>query len=107
MVPIQPSVSPDLPKHCNNLTYYKLDGRRVVYTASLPVLIFGSLGVATAPNVPSLLFWRFLQSLGASPGLVLGAGVIGDIYKLEERGRAMGIFFVVHNLQFIICSARI
>jgi hypothetical protein len=50
------------------------------------------LGVATAASIPALLFWRCMQSLGASPGLVLGAGVI---YKLEERGRAMGIFFTV------------
>ncbi|KAF4614431.1 hypothetical protein D9613_003523 [Agrocybe pediades] len=28
----------------------------------------------------------------ASPGMVLGAGVIGDIYKLEERGRGMVMF---------------
>ena len=33
--------------------------------------------------------------MGASPGSVLGAGVIGEIYKLEERGRAMGFFFAV------------
>lgn len=55
--------------------------------------MIGSIGVAAAQNVPSLLFWRFLQSMGASPGGVLGAGVIGDIFKLEERGRAMGVFF--------------
>ena len=33
--------------------------------------------------------------MGASPGSVLGAGVIGDIFMLEERGRAMGFFFAV------------
>jgi len=27
----------------------------------------------------------------------LGAGVIGDIYKLEERGTRMGIFFGVRE----------
>ncbi|KAF8951951.1 major facilitator superfamily domain-containing protein [Flammula alnicola] len=74
-------------------SYSTFYGRRPVYTFTLPLLVFGSIGVATAPNIPSLLFWRFLQALGAAPGLVLGAGVIGDIYKLEERGRAMGIFF--------------
>ena len=36
--------------------------------------------------------------MGASPGSVLGAGVIGDIFKLEERGRAMGFFFAVSIL---------
>ena len=66
-----------------------------MYTFSLPVLVFASAGVATAASIPALVFWRFMQSIGASPGLVLGAGVIGDIYKLEERGRAMGIFFAV------------
>ena len=66
-----------------------------MYIFSLPVLVLGSAGVVTAANIPALLFWRFMQSIGASPGLVLGAGVIGDIYKLEERGRAMGIFFAV------------
>ena len=66
-----------------------------MYIFSLPVLVFASAGVAMAPSTPALLFWRLIQSIGASPGMVLGAGVIGDIYKLEERGRAMGIFFAV------------
>jgi hypothetical protein len=30
--------------------------------------------------------------------MVLGAGVIGDIFKLEERGRAMGVFFAASEL---------
>ena len=33
--------------------------------------------------------------MGASLGPVIGAAVIGDIFKLEERGSAMGIFFAV------------
>ena len=72
-----------------------LDGRRPVYLWSLPVFVFGSLGVSMAMRVSSLLFFRFLQGLGAAPGLVLGPGVIGDIYKLEERGRAMSVFLSV------------
>ena len=41
--------------------------------------------------------------MGASPGSVLGAGVIGDIFRLEERGRAIGVFFAVSK--FFIYSA--
>ncbi|KAF8163980.1 MFS general substrate transporter [Pholiota molesta] len=74
-------------------SYSTFYGRRPLYLTSLPFLIFGSIGVATALNVPSLLFWRFIQSVGAAPAMVVGAGVCGDIYKLEERGRAMGVFF--------------
>ncbi|KAG6816321.1 hypothetical protein H0H93_008188 [Arthromyces matolae] len=47
----------------------------------------------SSKNVPELMVWRFIQAFGASPGLSLGAGVIGDIFALEERGAAMGIFF--------------
>ena len=62
----------------------------------------GSIGISSATNIPSLLFLRFLQAVGASPGLVLGSRVIGDIYKLEERGRAMSVFFAVS-----VCDHRI
>ena len=70
-----------------------------MYLYSLPILVVGSIGVSLAKNIPSLLLWRLLQSLGAAPGLVLGAGVIGDIYKLEERGRAMSVFFAVSGFR--------
>lgn len=63
---------------------------------TLPILFLGCVGVALARNIPELLTLRFLQALGASPGITVGAGVIGDIYKLEERGTAMGIFFGVN-----------
>nr|VWO96050.1 Efflux pump FUB11 (Fusaric acid biosynthesis protein 11) [Ganoderma boninense] len=40
------------------------------------------------------LIWATYSStsFGASSGMSIGAGVIGDIYRLEERGYAMGIF---------------
>lgn len=79
---------------CFTLTCY-LDGRRPVYLCTLPVFVIGSAGVAAAQSIPSLLFWRFVQSMGASFGPILGAAVIGDIFKLEERGRAMGVFCAV------------
>ena len=81
-----------------------VDGRRPAYLCALPVLVIGSAGVALAQTVPFLLFWRFFQAMGASPGSVLGAGVIGDIYKLEERGRAMGFFLAVSKFISILAS---
>jgi MFS family permease len=46
------------------------------------------------------MIFRFLQAFGASPGLSVGSGVIGDIYKLDHRGTAMGVFFAVRSLHF-------
>ncbi|KAI0353918.1 MFS general substrate transporter [Trametes cingulata] len=74
-------------------TYSGTYGRRSVYLLSLPCLCIGSVGVALAHTVPTLMFWRVVQAFGASSGLSVGAGTIGDIYRLEERGTAMGIFF--------------
>ncbi|KAH9857454.1 MFS general substrate transporter [Lenzites betulinus] len=74
-------------------TYSGTYGRRAVYLCSLPCLCIGSVGVALAHSVPSLMLWRVVQAFGASSGLSVGAGAIGDIYRLEERGQAMGVFF--------------
>ncbi|EAU80804.2 hypothetical protein CC1G_04914 [Coprinopsis cinerea okayama7 len=75
-------------------TYAGFYGRRSVYLFSLPVLLLGSTGVSLAQSVPELMVWRFIQAMGAGPGGSVGAGTIGDIYKLEERGRAMSVYFL-------------
>jgi MFS family permease len=62
------------------------------------LLSIGSFGTALATNIPQLMVWRFVQAFGASPGISVGAGAVGDIYKLEERGMAMGIFFAVSRV---------
>ncbi|KIP04583.1 hypothetical protein PHLGIDRAFT_129402 [Phlebiopsis gigantea 11061_1 CR5-6] len=74
-------------------TYSSYYGRKPIYLTSIAIEALGSLGVATAKSVPHLLAWRVMQAFGASSGLSVGVGVIGDIYKLEERGTASGIFF--------------
>ncbi|KAG1834359.1 major facilitator superfamily domain-containing protein [Suillus subalutaceus] len=66
--------------------YSSFYGRRSMYLWGMPFLCIGSCGVAMSTSLRSLLFWRFVQTFGCSGGIPLGAGVIGDIYKLEERG---------------------
>lgn len=72
-----------------------LDGRRPIYLASIPFLAIGSLGVASSNSVTQLMVSRIVQAAGASAGMSVGSGVIGDIYRLEERGFVMGIYFAV------------
>ncbi|KAG1862655.1 MFS general substrate transporter [Suillus subluteus] len=57
-----------------------------MYLWGMLFLCVGSCGVALSTSLQSLLFWRFVQAFGCAGALSLGAGVIGDIYKLEERG---------------------
>ncbi|KAG1749470.1 major facilitator superfamily domain-containing protein [Suillus lakei] len=72
--------------------YSSFYGRRWMYLWGMPFLCVGSCGVAMSTSLRSLLFWRFVQTFGCAGGLSLGAGVIGDIYTLEERGTAIGVF---------------
>ncbi|KAJ6495679.1 MFS general substrate transporter [Mycena vitilis] len=74
-------------------TYSGFYGRRPMYLYGLPLLCVGSIGVALSKTVPHLMIFRFIQAFGTSGGLAVGSGVIGDIYKLTERGTAMGLFF--------------
>ncbi|TCD62516.1 hypothetical protein EIP91_006790 [Steccherinum ochraceum] len=74
-------------------TYSAFYGRKSIYIISAVCQAAGSLGVASAHTVPELLSLRILQAFGSSSGLSIGLAVIGDIYKVDERGTASGIFF--------------
>lgn len=73
--------------------YASFYGRRPMYLWGMPLMVLGSIGSAYSANVIALLFWRFIQAFGCSGGMSIGAAVIGDIYRLEERGAVMGSFF--------------
>ncbi|KAH7886253.1 major facilitator superfamily domain-containing protein [Phlebopus sp. FC_14] len=70
-------------------------GRRLMYLWGIPFLCIGSVGLATATSIPALFVWRFLQCFGCSSRFALGTGVVGDVFRLEERGTALGIFYGV------------
>jgi MFS family permease len=53
--------------------------------------------VALSQNIPQIMICRVLQALGSSGALSVGTAVLGDIYKLEERGTAIGIFHAVRS----------
>ncbi|KAJ3572662.1 hypothetical protein NP233_g2933 [Leucocoprinus birnbaumii] len=81
---------------------FSKDGRRPIYLCWFPLMIIGSIGVANSQSVTSLMIWRVIQGTGASPGLSVGAGVIGDIYRLEERGTALGIYLCTGLLGYAL-----
>ncbi|KAJ7475910.1 major facilitator superfamily domain-containing protein [Mycena latifolia] len=66
-------------------SYSSFYGRRPIYMIGLPLLCIGSIALGFSRTI--------LNCSRAAPGLSVGAGVIGDIYALEKRGTAMGIFF--------------
>jgi|SRR5712672_2529742 len=47
-------------------------------------------GFATSKN--QLIAFRFLAGLGGSAPLVIGGGVIGDLFDADHRGQAIAIY---------------
>lgn len=65
-------------------------GRKVILIPSL--FVFGVFGFACffAQTMEQLLFFRFIQGVGAGPLGVIYGTMIGDLYEGRERGQAMG-----------------
>lgn len=53
------------------------------------------------------MVFRVIQAFGSSVGMTVGTGVIADIYRLEERGTAMGVFLAVGVHYSCMVSAHI
>ncbi len=60
--------------------------------SSLMVLSAWNLGCGFAQTKTQLLIFRFLAGLGGSTPLAVGAGVLADIWKAEERGKAIAVY---------------
>lgn len=69
-------------------------GRRTVYVISFAWFFAFSIGCAVAPNISGLIVLRLLAGLGASAVQACGAGTIADLYVQEERGTALGLFYL-------------
>ncbi|PIA12673.1 MFS general substrate transporter [Coemansia reversa NRRL 1564] len=69
-------------------------GRKPVYAFSMLIFICGSIGCALSQNLPALVASRIVQSAGASAVQGAGAGTISDIYPREQRGTALGLYYL-------------
>ncbi|KAI9006467.1 major facilitator superfamily domain-containing protein [Hyaloraphidium curvatum] len=69
-------------------------GRRFILLFSQCFNIAGSIICIFSPNIYVFLVGRILASAGSGAGLSVGAGVIADVFKREERGRAFGLFYL-------------
>ncbi|KAH8898246.1 MFS general substrate transporter, partial [Thozetella sp. PMI_491] len=67
-------------------------GRKPVLGVANVFFCLWQIGCALAPNLPSLIVFRFFSGIGGAGCLTLGAGVIADVFRADERGFAIGIY---------------
>ena len=67
-------------------------GRRAPLSGANWFFVLFQLGGALAPNFASVLVFRLLAGIGGSGCLTIGAGVIADLFFVEQRGLANALF---------------
>ncbi len=77
-------------------------GRRPIYILAVSLFATGSLVVALSRSFPMLLAGRALQGFGAGGIFPVATAVIGDLFPMERRGRALGLIGAVFGVAFLI-----
>ncbi|MCX6306251.1 MAG: MFS transporter [Bacteroidetes bacterium] len=77
-------------------------GRRWIYVAAVAIFGLGSLVVSVSHDITLLLIGRAIQGFGSSGIFPVAIAVVGDIYPVEKRGRALGLIGAVFGIAFIL-----
>jgi EmrB/QacA subfamily drug resistance transporter len=76
-------------------------GRKKVFLISLALFTVSSLACGLAPNIYTLIVFRFLQGLGGASFLPTASGMVSDHFP-ENRARAIGLFTSIFPIGGII-----
>jgi EmrB/QacA subfamily drug resistance transporter len=76
-------------------------GRKKVFLISLILFTTSSLACGLAPNIYTLVGFRFLQGIGGASFLPTAAGIVSDHFP-ENRERAIGLFTSIFPIGGII-----
>jgi EmrB/QacA subfamily drug resistance transporter len=76
-------------------------GRKRVFLVSLGLFTASSLACGLAPNIYTLIGFRFLQGIGGSAFLPTASGIVSDTFP-ESRAKAIGLFTSIYPIGGII-----
>ncbi|MFM7679263.1 MAG: MFS transporter, partial [Roseiflexaceae bacterium] len=77
-------------------------GRRSSFLASVVLFGIGSIVVAVSGSASMLFVGRAIQGFGAGGIFPVASAVIGDVFPVEQRGRALGLIGAVFGIAFLI-----
>lgn len=84
----------------------ELYGRIITYHSMNIVFIIFTLACAFAPNLGSLLAFRFFQGMAGVTPLTIGSGTIADMIPNEQRGKYMSLYSIGPLLGPVSIHAR-
>ncbi|KAH8759319.1 major facilitator superfamily domain-containing protein [Diaporthe sp. PMI_573] len=67
-------------------------GWLIVYTVGNGVHLAFTIGCALSTNTAMFMVFRFMCGVAAASPMSIGGGTIADLYRQEERGKAMSLF---------------
>ncbi|KAL3431428.1 major facilitator superfamily domain-containing protein [Aspergillus tetrazonus] len=67
-------------------------GRRVTLSGANWFFVVWQIGCALAQNIETEIVCRFFAGIGGSGCITLGAGVIADLFPVEQRGKATAVW---------------
>jgi DHA1 family bicyclomycin/chloramphenicol resistance-like MFS transporter len=70
-------------------------GRKPPLYFGLLLYVAMSLGCLLAPNIETLILFRFFQALGACTGIVIARAVVRDLFKHQEAARIFSFLLLV------------
>ena len=77
-------------------------GRKPVMYGGLVVFAIASVGAALAPDVEWLIFFRLLQGLGSSTGMVVPRAIVRDLHTGAEATKLMSLLMLVFSVSPIL-----
>ena len=69
-------------------------GRRTVYVISFALWVVFNVLCATSQHIIELIIMRIMAAGAGASVQAVGAGTLADIYIPQERGKAMGWFYI-------------
>lgn len=77
-------------------------GRKHIYILAVAIFGLGSAVVALSTNITWLLAGRAIQGFGSSGIFPVAIAVVGDLFPVEKRGRALGMIGAVFGIAFLL-----
>jgi MFS transporter, DHA1 family, multidrug resistance protein len=77
-------------------------GRKSPLFFGLVIFAIGGVGAALAPNIEWLVFFRFVQGIGACAGMVVPRAIVRDLHTGTEAAKLMSLLMLVFSVSPIL-----